>query len=264
MGAGMDPPAPPRTAPDPDAAVLALGAAVLAAIVAIDVALKDTVTLTPWVLIAPMFIAARGTVRETTIVAIAAFFTSLGLGGVNGTFGEAIHISHAALVAAGGALAVFGAGVRRRLAAERERTSELLDRERAERVRQEFASRASQLLEAPPDEASMLDEVAGLAVPDMADLCLIDLIEPDGTLAGVVVRSTDPHDADTALATRNHAPIDPAGEHPVAVAARTGRAALLAELPEEDLRRYAGSREHLEMMLRLDYRSAIVVPLSGR
>jgi GAF domain-containing protein len=110
----------------------------------------------------------------------------------------------------------------------------------------------------------MLDEVAGLAVPDMADLCLIDRMEPDGTLAGVVARSTDPHDADAALAIRNHAPIDPAGEHPVAVAARTGRAMLLAELPEEDLRRYAGTPEHLEMMLRLNYRSAIVVPLSGR
>ena len=260
----MDPPAPPRTAPDPDAAVLALGAGLLAAIVGIDVALKDTVTVTPWVLIAPMFIATRGTVRETTIVAIAAFFASIGLGEVNGTFGEAIHISHVALVAAGGALAVVGAGVRRRLAAERERTNELLDRERAERVRQEFASRASQLLEAPPDEASMLDEVAGLAVPDMADLCLIDRMEPDGTLAGVVARSTDPHDADTALAIRNHAPIDPAGEHPVAVAARTGQALLLAELPEEDLHRYAGTPEHLEMMLRLNYRSAMVVPLSGR
>src|SRR5215468_9419402 len=106
MGAGMDPPAPSRTTSDPDAAVLALGAAVLAGIVAIDVALKDTVTLTPWVLIAPMYIATRGTVRETAIVAIAAFLTSIGLGEVNDTFGDAIHISHTALVAAGGALAV--------------------------------------------------------------------------------------------------------------------------------------------------------------
>src|SRR5690349_6384887 len=136
MGAGMDPPAPPRPDSDPDAAVLALGAAVLAAIVAIDIALKGTVALTPWVLIAPMFIATRGTVRETTIVAIAAFLVAIGLGAVNDNFGEAIHISHTALVAAGGALAVLGAGVRRRLGAERERTNELLDRERAERVRQ--------------------------------------------------------------------------------------------------------------------------------
>src|ERR1051325_9256864 len=174
MGAGMDPPVPSRTTRDPDAAVLALGIAVLAVIIAIDIALSDTVALTPWVLIAPMFIATRGTVRETAIIATVAFLASVGLGSVNGTFGEAIHISHMALVAAGGLLAVFTAGVRRRLDAERQRTAELLDRERAERVRQEFASRASQLLEAPPDGMTMLDEVAGLAVPDMADLCVID------------------------------------------------------------------------------------------
>jgi PAS domain S-box-containing protein len=264
MGAGMDPPVPPRTARDPDAAVLALGAAVLAAIVAIDVALSGTVSLTPWVLIAPMFIATRGTARETAIVAIAAFLTSVGLGAVNDTFGQAIHVSHMALVAAGGVLAVVAAGIRRRLDAERERTSELLDRERGERVRQEFASRASQLLEAPQDAMTMLDEVAGLAVPDMADLCIIDLLEPDGTLKGVVVRSTDARDAEALREQRAIAPLDPAGEHPVAVAARTGRAVLLSELPDLDLPRYASSAEHLELMLRLRYRSAIVVPLSAR
>jgi PAS domain S-box-containing protein len=264
MGAGMDPPVPSRTTRDPDAAVLALGIAVLAAIVAIDVALSNTVTLTPWVLIAPMFIATRGTVRETAIIAAVAFLASIGLGSLNGTFGEAIHISHMALVAAGGLLAVFTAGVRRRLDAERQRTSALLDRERAERVRQEFASRASQLLEAPPDPMTMLDEVAGLAVPDMADLCIIDLLEPDGTLKGVVVRSTDPHDADALREQRARAPIDPAGEHPVAQAARTGRAVLLPELSDIDLQRYAGSPEHLELMMRLRYRSAIVVPLGAR
>ena len=260
----MDPPALPRTAPDPDAAVLALGAAVLAVIVGIDVLLSDTVTLTPWVLIAPMFIATRGTVRETAIIAIAAFLTAIGLGAVNHTFGESIHFSHVALVLAGGVLAALAARVRLRLDEERARTAELLDRERAERVRQEFASRAGQLLESPPDERSMLQEVAGLAVPDMADLCAIDLMQPDGTLAGVIARATVSRDADAVRDIRNRAPIDPSGEHPVAVAARTGRAALLPELPEDDLRRYISDPEHLELALRLKYRSAIVVPLSGR
>ena len=63
---------------------------------------------------------------------------------------------HVALVAAGGMLALLTAAVRRGLDAERRRTAQLLDRERAERVRQEFASRASGLLEAPLDARSML------------------------------------------------------------------------------------------------------------
>jgi PAS domain S-box-containing protein len=152
----------------------------------------------------------------------------------------------------------------RRLRDERRRFGRLLDRERAERVRQEFASRASQLLEAPPDAMSMLDQVAGLAVPDMADLCVVDLLEDDGTLKGVVVRATDPADADALRIQRAMAPLDPAGEHPVAIAARTGRPLLLSEMGEQDLGRFASSPKHLELMERLNYRSAIVVPLSAR
>ena len=86
----------------------------------------------------------------------------------------------------------------------------------------------------------------------------------DGTLAGVVVQATDPDDAEAVRRIRSVAPIDPAGEHPVAATARTGQAQLLPDLLDEDQQRYAVSPEHLELMQRLNYRSAIVVPLSGR
>src|SRR4051794_13206307 len=264
MGAGMDPSRPPRTSRDPDPAVLALGATVLGVIVLVDALLAETVTLTPWVVIAPLFIATRGTERETAIVAVVAFAASIVLGQVNHTWGHSLHFSHMALVAAGGSLAVVTAGIRRRLDAEQHRTAELLDRERAERVRQEFASRASNLLEAPQDAISMLDEVAGLAVPDMADMCVIDLLEPDGAFKGVAVRAADPSDAEALRTQRLHAPVDQSGEHPVAIAARTGQPQLLPELSEEYLRRFAASPDHLELMLRLRYRSVIVAPLSAR
>src|SRR3954468_9721153 len=132
-----------------------------------------------------------------------------------------------------GALAALGSitmRIRRRLRSELRRTERLLDRERAERVRQEFASRASQLLEAPQDSMRMLDQVAGLAVPDMADLCIVDLLEPDGTIKGVAARSADPNAAEALRAQRVLAPLDSDGEHPVAAAARTGRAELLPEM----------------------------------
>jgi PAS domain S-box-containing protein len=154
--------------------------------------------------------------------------------------------------------ALFTARIRRRLGAA------LPDRGRAERVRREFAARASELLEAPPDSLDMLEQVAGLAVPDMADLCVVDLLEPDGTLKGVVVQSADPGHAEALRMQRALAPLDPEGAHPVTTVARTGRAVLLPEMAAEDLRRYASSSEHFELMLRLRYRSAIVVPLSAR
>jgi PAS domain S-box-containing protein len=260
----MASPLPSRAPRDPDLAVLALGLTVLAAIVAVDWALSDTVTLTPWVLIAPMFIATRGSERETAVIAVISFAVSIALGAVNDTFGESIHLMHMALVFAGGTLAVITARIRRRLDAERRRTSRLLDRERAERVRQELASRASGLLEAPLDSMTMLAQVAGLAVPDMADLCIVDLLEPDGAIKGVAVIGADPSDAEALRESRLRYPLDPGGEHPVAVAARTGKAELLSELPEENLSRYAASDEHFALMRKLHYRSAMVVPLSAR
>jgi PAS domain S-box-containing protein len=164
-----------------------------------------------------------------------------------------------------GAVGVAAAAVLgRRVREERNRFGRLLDRERDERVRQEVASRASQLLEAPPDARSMLDQVAGLAVPDMADLCIVDLLADDGTLKGVAVRSTDPADADALRIQRAIGPLDPAGEHPVAIVARTGEPLLLPEMEQQDLSRFASSPKHLELMERLHYRSAIVVPLSAR
>src|SRR5258705_1589287 len=254
MGAGMAPPRPlRRSAEGLDLTVVALGLAVLAVIVGVDVALSDVVTLTPWVLIAPMFIATRGNERETAAIAVIALAASVGLGAVNHTFGESIHFMHMALVVAGGSIAVITARIRRRLDEERGRTAQLLDRQRAERVGPEFASRASELLEAPPDSMSMLDQVAGLAVPDMADLCIVDLLEPDGALKGVVVRSADPRDGDALRGERVRAPLDSQGEHPVAVAARTGRAVLLPEMPAVDLRPHPSSPEHPGLVMRPPY-----------
>jgi PAS domain S-box-containing protein len=98
----------------------------------------------------------------------------------------------------------------------------------------------------------------------MADLCIVDLLEPDGAIKGVAVIGADPSDAEALREHRLRFPLDPGGEHPVAIAARTGRAELLSELPEENLRRYAASEEHFELMRKLHYRSAVVVPLSAR
>jgi serine phosphatase RsbU (regulator of sigma subunit)/PAS domain-containing protein len=59
-------------------------------------------------------------------------------------------------------------------------------------------------------------------------------------------------------------PLDAEGDHPVAVALRTGQAQLLPELTPDQLERFAAGREHLELMLRLRYTSAVVVPLRAR
>src|SRR4051794_6370225 len=102
MGAGMAPARPPRLSSQGlDLTVVALGIAVLAVIVGIDVARRNEVILTPWILITPMVIGTRVNERETAIIAVVSFAASVGLGAVNHAFGESIHVMHVALVLAG-------------------------------------------------------------------------------------------------------------------------------------------------------------------
>jgi PAS domain S-box-containing protein len=142
-------------------------------------------------------------------------------------------------------------------------SEEVLERERLARRRSEFLARASRLLEAPPDPAEMLERIAELAVPDLAELCIVDLVE-DGELRRAAAKARDPEVAAALCAARRRFPLDAAGDHPVATVARTGEARLLPAMGDADLARFAAAPEHLELMRRLRYSSAIVVPLVAR
>jgi PAS domain S-box-containing protein len=79
-----------------------------------------------------------------------------------------------------------------------------------------------------------------------------------------VTHGSDPEVAAALRELRERHPLDPAGEHPVAIALRTGRPQLLPEMGDADLERFARSDEHLELMRRVRYRSATVLPLTAR
>ncbi len=148
----------------------------------------------------------------------------------------------------------------------------LLERERAGLSREQDAARralfvaeVAQLIDEALDPRATLDGVARLAVPEMAELCVIDLVDDKGRLAGDGVASaTDPAVADAIRAARSRSPLTSTGPHPAAVAARTGDAQLFPELSSEQLRSWAASESHFETMQALHYRSAVVVPLIAR
>jgi hypothetical protein len=115
-----------------------------------------------------------------------------------------------AVVAAGGSLAVLAAAGRRRY-------EEALVNERAARRRSDFVGRAGQLLDAPPEPEAMLREIVRMAVPDMAELCIVDLVH-DGALGETTAYATNPRTLEMLHASRTRYPLDPGGPHPVAVA----------------------------------------------
>lgn len=137
------------------------------------------------------------------------------------------------------------------------------DAERVARHRFELLARVADLLEAPLDSEVMLQRLTGLFVPELGDVVVVDLLQPDGSLRGAVTAAVDPAVADDLRTLRAEHPLDVDSEHPVAVALRTGEPTLLQDLPRE-VHAYADNAEHVAHVVGFDYQSVLSVPLTGR
>src|SRR4051794_26077663 len=88
--------------------------ALLAAIAAADALAGRSAVLGALVVLAPMLAAARSGPRGTALVAGCALVLAVVLGIPDGSFGRTEHIDAVLIVAAGGALSIWSAGLRRR------------------------------------------------------------------------------------------------------------------------------------------------------
>ncbi|MEA2367743.1 MAG: two-component system, NarL family, sensor histidine kinase BarA, partial [Thermoleophilaceae bacterium] len=55
-----------------------------------------------------------------------------------------------------------------------------------------FLDNASEVLAQSLDNERTLEDIAGLAVPELADWCAVDVVQPDGTLRQITSRHPDP------------------------------------------------------------------------
>lgn len=252
VGAGVKGPATLTNAERRGAIAAAL---LLVALVAVDAAAGDAI-LMPLLVAVPLVAAIACPPAVVALFGAATCLAAVPLGGLDDIFGEDRHLIYLAVLAVGSGVGVAVARARARLAAVR-------DAEANAYRRIALLDRSSRLIAAPMDFQARLKELARLVIPDIADLAMIDLAE-GGRLDGIVASATDPEIAELVVRTRELSPIDPASEHPVAVALRTGQPQLRGALSDEQLQRYATSPEHLEVMRRLAYSSGIVVPLIAR
>lgn len=231
--------------------------ALLAVVVALDVVTGEDTVLLPLLVAVPLVAAIACSPRVVAIFGAVAFLAAVPLGAADSIFGDERHAVYLVVVAVATAVGVAVARAQFRLAEVREAESTAYRRI-------ELLDRSARLTAAPMDFEARLRELARLVVPDVADLAIVDLVTPDGRLEGIVAHAADPEIAVLVERTRISAPIDAAGEHPVAVALRTGEPQLREALDAEQLRLYATGPEHLELMQRLAYRSGVVAPLVAR
>ncbi|QRN98318.1 GAF domain-containing protein [Archangium violaceum] len=135
--------------------------------------------------------------------------------------------------------------------------------EAAER-RQSFLYQAMTTLFAhPPDPQGMYTLLAHLAVPDLADWCMVDAVEQGAWVSRVAVAHLDPTQTEQARALTRRFERRPA---PVGVlrVLHTGEPELVPAVTDSLLRAAASEPEHPAMLSRLQARSYMIIPLKAR
>ena len=128
----------------------------------------------------------------------------------------------------------------------------------------ELLLEAGAVLATSLDVSTTIGQVARLTVPRLADLCVIDLVDEDGSIRKAAAAGADERIARGLEELRRRSPVDPDGQHPVAEVIRSGEPQLLAQMSSNSLKGFAQSSDHASFMIAHDYRSAIVSPLLAR
>lgn len=137
---------------------------------------------------------------------------------------------------------------------------DVTERKRSEQV-QQFLAQAADLLSSSLDYEITLDRVAHIAVPFLADLCVFDILQKDGSLRRVAAHA----DSDTELLMHRlitQHPIEP--HHPVMLAIRTGKVTIHEDVITESVAQAGLTAERVQVIDALGFRSVIVVPLEAR
>ena len=140
---------------------------------------------------------------------------------------------------------------------EAERSARAAAEEAGERMA--FLAEASRVLSSTLDYEVTLAELGRLAVPEIADVCLVHLVEDD-ELRLVVAAHTRPERGEL-LADVASGPVRHRRPQLLGRAAVLGETVVLDSIPDELLERVAEDERQLAVLRSLELRSGIVVPL---
>ncbi|MEA2195099.1 MAG: hypothetical protein QOG42_1533, partial [Solirubrobacteraceae bacterium] len=127
---------------------------------------------------------------------------------------------------------------------------------------QRTVARAGELLSSSLDYERTLQQVADMAVPELADWCTVSMPDPHGFVRAVAVAHVDPEKVALArrIGERYPARIDaPTG---VAQLLRDGRPQVVNDIPPEMLSAVAQDAEHLELLVGVGLQAGLSVPMT--
>jgi PAS domain S-box-containing protein len=124
-----------------------------------------------------------------------------------------------------------------------------------------FLLEAATALVGTTDYADALQRLAEVSVPEMADLCLIDVREPHGVIQRMAAIHADPAKAELVAELGRSFPPLQGGLHPSSDVMASGRSHWSSSMPDEYLRATTRDERHYELVKALGFESYMCVPL---
>jgi GAF domain-containing protein len=143
-----------------------------------------------------------------------------------------------------------------------------VQREQAERARMalgarrtHFLAHATSVLRSSADYEATLAAVANLAVPQIADICVVDLVDESGEFTPLAVAHVDSRNEHLVRELRRLYPLDPEAPYGPPRVLRTGQSVIYSELPDSAVAESTIHPSELRVALALGIRSTMAVPL---
>ena len=143
-------------------------------------------------------------------------------------------------------------------------TATEIDAQKRTEQAQDFLLRAGAELSGSLDFERTLRAVARSAVPEMADWCGVELVEPDGSIRTIAIAHADPAKVAFAEELNQRYPTSPDAETGSAWVIRNRRSMLVPELTAEMLEQTAVDDLQFELLHELGLQSYMCVPLVTR
>ncbi len=126
-----------------------------------------------------------------------------------------------------------------------------------------FMAEASRVLASSMDYSETLQRIARLAVPQIADLCAVDVLGEGGEIERVAIHHSDPSQIELAERIDRGYHLDPDEPLGVPEVIRSGRSRIYTDIPPDALAAYARDDAHLALLQAIGATAVIIVPLAA-
>ncbi len=142
-------------------------------------------------------------------------------------------------------------------------STDIDDQKRAQESLQ-FMVEASHLLTSSLDYHVILENIAHLAVPRMADFCLVDMVSDNGSIDRMMVAHADPAKAEAWREMQRRFPLNPAADYTIPQAIRTHKTLVYDDITPEKIAAMSDNLEQAAALQKFGLKSSMIVPLISR